>query len=245
MRREGPGLVYADDSGGDADALRSLAALSGPAKVLLALERDLRKAQSLYGVRELKWAELRTKPARFQAAEAWLDLLSVALAAGALRLDVLLWRPGRQPGPYRARSEAQRLRPLYALAWASAAGAWDFSHWRAYPDQRTGMDWQRWSPAQRKAWRDAGIRKLSVSEARSQRSACIQLTDLLAGFCRLEPRDREGAGRRAHERREALRNHFVLACASRGLVLGGSGGLLSVRRPRLHIRLLQRLPTRS
>lgn len=237
------GLIYADDSGGETDRLRSLAALSGPASVFVTLERDLRAILRLHQVRELKWAALRTRPDRLQAASAWLDLLAVALAAGALRLDVALWRPALQGAAYRGRSESQRLRPLYALAWTSAARTWGLGEWRAYPDQRTGMDWQRWSPAQCRAWRRAGMRDLTVRETPSQSSACVQLADLLAGLCRLEERpDGDEAGRRAYERRQALRNGFVLACAARGLVLGAKDGLLHVRRPKLHIRLLHRLP---
>lgn len=245
-RWRGPGLIYADDSGGEADALRSLAVLSGPAKVLLALERDLRQALKLYGVAELKWAALRTKPQRLQAAQACLDLLCVALQAKALRVQILLWAPKAQGSAYRERSDVQRLRPLYAHAWAAAARAWRLPAWRAYPDQRTGMDWQRWSREQRGAWRKAGLGRLSVREASSHRSACVQLADLLAGLARLQARVKEDdAGARAHNNRLALLNHWVLIGATRGLHLDYSQGHLQAAQSQLSIRLLKRLPTRA
>jgi hypothetical protein len=244
-----PGVLFADDSGSDADALRSLAVLSGPARVFLALERDLRKALALHGVRELKWTAVRTRPARLQAAQACLDLLTAGLAAKGLRCEILLWQPGAQGAAYRSRSEPQRLRPLYAQAWGLAAGGWGLRQWRAYPDQRTGMDWQRWSPQQRRAWKRSGLGRLSIREADSQGSACIQLCDLLAGLARHPaPSARAGGGGdglRARQNREALLNHWVLSCAARGLPLRLREGRLDARHPHLNVRFLRRLPVRS
>lgn len=245
-RWRGPGLLYADDSGGDADALRSLAVLSGPARVLLALERDLRQALKLYGVDELKWAALRTRKDRLQAAQACLDLLCVALEAKAVHCHIVLWRPKAQGPLYRARTEPERLRPLYAHVWGAAARAWRFKAWRAYPDQRTGMEWQRWSREQRGAWRKAGLGRVTVREASSKRSACVQLADLLAGLARLQARVQEDdAGARAHQNRMALLNHWILTGAARGLRLDFEAGHLRALQPQLSIRLLSRLPTRA
>lgn len=246
VRSASQGVLYADDSGGEADALRSLAVLSGPASVLLSLERDLRKVLQVYGLKELKWASLRTRPARLLAAESALELLAVALGAKALRCDILLWRPAQQGLAYRQRSEPQRLRPLYAQAWLGAARAWRFKAWRAYPDQRTGMDWQHWSPAQRRAWRKAGLGSPRIREADSRASTCIQVADLLAGLARLQARkDAAEPGARAHANRLALLDHWRRACAPRGLTLGAQQGLLHAQHPQLHIRLLKRLPTRA
>lgn len=243
----GPGLLFADDSGGEGDDLRSLAVLSGPAPVLLALERDLRKALDLHGVDELRWAALRTRRERLQAARACLDLLCAGLGLGGLRCDLLLWRPAAQGRAYAARSEAQRLRPLYAWAWTRAAAAWKgLGPWMACPDQRTGMDWGRWSPATRRAWRVAGMAGLEVRELPSARSACVQLADLLAGLARHQERRHGGpAGARAHANRQDLWDHWVRACAARGLRLERRHGAPRARHPRLHVRLLKRLPTRA
>lgn len=242
------GVLYADDSGGEGDALRSLAVLSGPSRSLLALERELRKVLSLYGVRELKWAGLRTKPAKLQAAQACLDLLCVALGSRALRCTILLWSPQQQAARYQQRSEAERLRPVYAHAFALAAKRQALRQWRAFPDQRTGMDWQRWSAARKRLWRQAGIAHLQVREASSARSACVQLCDLLAGLSRLEADLKQGPqlpGQRAQHNRQALLNHWILAGAGRGLRLRFKDGLLHASQPSLRIQALRRLPTLS
>jgi hypothetical protein len=242
------GVLYADDSGGEGDALRSLAVLSGPSRSLLALERELRKVLSLYGVRELKWAGLRTKARKLHAAQACLDLLCVALGSRALRCSVLLWSPQQQATSYQQRTEAERLRPIYAHAFGLAAKRQPLRQWRAFPDQRTGMDWQRWSGARKLLWRQAGLARIQVREASSARSACVQLCDLIAGLSRQEAatrREAELPGHRAEHNRQALLNHWILAGAGRGLRLSFKGGVLHASQPSLRIQKLRRLPTLS
>src|ERR1700722_13717205 len=67
-RRRETYVLYCDDSGGEDDALRSAASVSGPARVLLALERELRRVLRVAGMEELKWVGLRTREPRLQAA---------------------------------------------------------------------------------------------------------------------------------------------------------------------------------
>jgi hypothetical protein len=237
-------VLYCDDSGGEEDVLRSASSVSGPARVLLALERELRRVLRAAGMKELKWTGLRTREPRLQAARAFLEFAAVAAAAGALRIEVLMWRPSAQSPASRARSESQRLRPLYARLWKSAAGAWPPGRWSVFPDQRTGMRWQEQGPALAAAWSRGGGGLRALKEASSGRSACVQLADLLAGLARVQA----GAGSRgdseAWRQRGALRAYFVDACRRRGLELGTSAGLLTARHPRLSIVLVRRLPVR-
>jgi hypothetical protein len=245
VKRARIGVLFADDSGGEADALRSLAVLSGPSHGLLALERELRKVLALFRVKELKWAGLRTKAAKLQAAQACLDLLCVALGSRALRCTVLLWSPQQQATSYQQRTESERLRPLYAHAFGVAALKQPLRQWRAFPDQRTGMDWQRWSPARKLAWRQAGIAKIQVREVSSAGSACVQLCDLIAGLSRQEATSRESPdqpGQRAQRNRQALLNHWILAGAARGVRLSFKHGVLHAAQPSLRIQYLRRLP---
>lgn len=246
-RRREAYLLYGDDSGGEDDQLRSVAAISGPARVLVALERDLRKALSLCKAPELKWAELRTRPERLEAARAFLELAAVAMAAGALRVDVLLWQPKAQGAGYKRRSDAQRLRPLYARTWTHAVKAWPAGRWNIFPDQRTGMRWDQWPPHIKAVWRRGGGTLRVLKEAASRRSACVQLADLLAGLCRQrqEAEPLPGPGARARRNRQSLLEHFTQACAIRGLALGTQGGVLYAAHPRLQVRLLKSLPVRS
>lgn len=262
-------LLYCDDSGGEEDAVRAVAAVSGPAKVLLALERGLRRVLALEGVAELKWAALRTRPARLRAAQAFLELCAVALAAGALRVDLLLWRPDAQGRAYRRRTEPERLRPLYHRAWAQALAAWPAGRWRLIPDQRTGMRWRQWPAPLKRRFQQGGRRLLAVDEAASQRSACVQLADLLAGLARLglEPPlsvpplpgrpgravagapgpgpGPEAAGQAARRNRRQLLEHFRDALRRRGAAPPTGPGLLNSRHPFLRARLLKRLPIQA
>jgi hypothetical protein len=242
-------LIYSDDSGGEADAFRAVSTLSGPAKVLLALERELRQVLALGRVDELKWSALRTRPARLRAAEAFLELAGVGLGAGALRVDLLLWRPADQGLAYRRRDEAGRLRPLYFEAWSRARAAWGPGRWNVHPDQRTGMRWQQWPDALKARWTRGGASLRRVSEASSRRSACVQLADLLAGLARLGaetgPRSGAAAGQRARHNRAELLAYFTDCLRRRGLGAPRGPGLLPGRPPHLHVRLLRRLPTQT
>ncbi|HTB33282.1 MAG TPA: hypothetical protein VK842_00320 [bacterium] len=240
-------LIYSDDSGGEADAYRAISTLSGPAQVLLALERELRRVLALERVDELKWSALRTRPARLRAAQAFLELAGVGLAAGALRVDLLLWKPAEQGLAYRGRDEAGRLRPLYFEAWSRARAAWGPGRWNVHPDQRTGMRWQQWPAALKARWKRGGASLRRVSEASSRRSACVQLADLLAGLARLGaetgPASTAAAGRRARHNRSELLGYLLDCLDRRGLGVPRGPGLLPGRPPHLHVRLLRRLPT--
>lgn len=257
-------LLYCDDSGGEEDAVRAVAAVSGPAPVLLALERELRRVLALEGVAELKWSALRTRPTRLRVAQAFLELCAVALAAGGLRVDLLLWCPDAQGLAYRRRTESGRLRPLYHQAWSRAVAAWPVGRWRLIPDQRTGMRWRQWPAPLTRRFQQGGRRLLAVEEAASQRSACVQLADLLAGLARLgmEPalaarpgRRRvqggaasqapEAPGQAAHRNRHQLLERFRDALRRRGVIPPRGPGLLNSRHPFLWARLLKRLPVQA
>jgi hypothetical protein len=265
-------LCYCDDSGGEDDAYRAVAAISGPATVLLPMERSLRKVLSLEGVDELKWVNLRTRPARLRAAQGFLELCAIALGAGVLRVDLLLWQPAAQGLAYQRRSEPERLRPLYYQAWANALAAWPAARWHLLPDQRTGMDWQRWPTPLRRQLSQRGRKLASLTEASSTRSACVQLADLLAGLSRLgceapapkaaakppkakgpagamsasaEGDDAEAPGTAARRNRRLLLEHFRDALRRRGVGLPQGPGLLHSRHPLLQARLLKRLPTQA
>lgn len=235
--------LYCDDSGGEDDALRSAACVSGPARVLLALERELRQVLRIAGMRELKWSALRTRAARLQAARAFIELAALGAGAGALRVEVLLWRPRDQGRASRARSEAQRLRPVYARLWRGAARAWPAGRWNVHPDQRTGMRWQELGPVLKGDFGRDGGRLRALKEASSARSACVQLADLLAGLCRVPARPDKDSP--AWRNRAALRAHLAAACAQRGLRLGEREGLFEARQSRLSITQLRRLPARA
>jgi hypothetical protein len=240
-RRREAYALYCDDSGSQDDALRSVASISGPARVLLALERELRQVLKLAGMRELKWTGLRKRAQRLQAAEAFLELVALGAGAGALRMEVLLWRPSQQGRRAASRSEAQRLRPLYARLWSSAVRAWPPGRWNIHPDQRTGMGWQDLGSAlKRRIGRGGGLR--SLKEASSRGSACVQVADLLAGLARVETQGQESGVPAVRAKRLGLRSHFMRACARRGLPMREEAGLMAADRPRLSIRFLRRLP---
>jgi hypothetical protein len=142
----------------------------------------------------------------------------------------------------RLRSEAQRLRPLYARLWRGAAKAWPPGRWGVFPDQRTGMRWHEQGPALAAAWGRGGGGLRALKEASSRRSACVQLADLLAGLARVEAEARPRQDTEAWRQRRALRSYFIEACGRRGLRLGGESGTLTARHRRLSIALLRRLP---
>lgn len=240
-RREAYAL-YCDDSGGEADRVRSVAGVSGPARVMLALERDLRQILRVAGMRELKWTAMRKREGRLQAARAFLDLAAIGAAAGAMRIEVLLWRPEDQAPVSRARTEAQRLRPLYARLWSSTARAWPPGRWNVHPDQRTGMRWGEHGPGLASTWKRGGGDLRSIREAVSGRSACVQLADLLAGLLRMESSPAAGGVPAVRARRLGLLSHFAEACSRRGLGCRARDGLLSATGRNLSIRLLRRLP---
>lgn len=107
---------------------------------------------------------------------------------------------------------------------------------------------------------------MAVEEAASQRSACVQLADLLAGLARLgmEPapsaaagpeRRRawrgvvsqapEAPGQAAYRNRHQLLERFRDALRRRGAIPPAGPGLLNSRHPFLWARLLKRLPVQA
>ncbi len=186
--------MAADESGSEGDALRVLALLSGPGQGLLHLERELRLALARHRQREIKWSRLRTRHERLAAAHDFLALARAGLASGTLRVDIALYEEGRVSKAWRQMDEPSRLLELYAGLTRRARKAWGRGRYGLYPDQRTGMAWQRLKRAS--LW--------SLREQASHRVALVQLADLIAGLTRFGNLSRVGAAPEAAARRSEL-----------------------------------------
>ncbi len=234
--------LFCDDSGGERDTLRAAACVSGPAGAVAELERSLRGVLERTGVRELKWSALRTRRERLAAAREFLDLAVAAAAHGRLRVEVLLWRPGRQSAAARSRGEVHRLAPVYGRLWRASLRAWPRGDWSLWPDERTGMPWGGIADGVLGSLGRPAPYGLVVQGASSRDRACVQLADLFAGLCRVEG-EAPGTGA-AWANRRALRTHLLQACLRRGIPMRRAAGLLASGGRRMKVRLLRRLPAR-
>jgi len=187
-------FMAADESGGEGDSLRVLALLSGPGQGLLQLERELRLALARHRQREIKWSRLRTRRERLNAAQDFLALARASLASGQLRVDLALYEEGQVSKAWRQMDEPSRLLELYAGLTRRARKAWGRGRYGLYPDQRTGMAWQRLQRAS--LW--------SLREQASHRVGLVQLADLIAGLTRFASQPRAGAAPLAAARRAEL-----------------------------------------
>jgi hypothetical protein len=200
LRPERYALV-ADESGNAREPLRILAGLSGPSRRLAALERSLRSVLRRHGLREVKWAGLRTKKNRLQAAREFLALALSEAAAGHLGLDLLVFEEGFASRSWEGLDDLERWLALYRLLISKAKKRRPKAAWTLYPDQRTGMPWRRLG---------------RVVESSSGRLALVQLADLLAGLSRFS-RGAQGAAHRARANRRELLEDFLGMVEAMGL----------------------------
>jgi hypothetical protein len=176
--------LFCDEAGGPADAWRSLAVVSGALSSLLDLERDLRQALALSGIRELKWSQLRKRPEGLRAAALTLELATAAAARGQLRFQLWCWEARAQPKRWTSFSEPQRMQAVYAKLLPRTARQWVRGRWLLLPDERTGVDWGSLKRSLAGPWRRAGARVGGLYPVDSRRWALIQCCDLLAGLLR-------------------------------------------------------------
>lgn len=225
--------LFCDEAGGPADTWRSLAVVSGPLDRLLSLEQDLRQALELSGLEELKWANLRKRPAGLRAAGLALELATAAAQKGGVRFQLWSWETERQPKAWKRLSEPDRMRAVYdkllprsARSWGSQAKG---TRWLLLPDERTGVDWKGLQRQMTRAWSAQSKAKLSgLYPVDSRRWALVQCCDLLAGLLRhsLEPHSRhDGPGGHARRNRHSLLQSLLQMSHQRGLGLGDSHGL--------------------
>jgi hypothetical protein len=160
--------LFSDESGGT-EAIRSLASISGPVEALKDLERDLDGYVRKAGLKELKWSALRTRKARLEAAQGFLESARRAVSQKKVRLDILLWKGG-QPFP-----------PMYVKLLTRTAKSWKKAEWSFYPDQHTGVDWKGILKAANRSRRYHYSR---FQPLRSSEHSLVQLADLLAGMTR-------------------------------------------------------------
>lgn len=165
--------LFSDESGGPGERFRSLAAVSGPLDGLRELQHDLDGHARDHGIRDLKWAAVRTRKQRLEAARAYLATATQAAAERRARLDVLVWKDDAE------------LKSMYVKLLSRAARGWESSVWSFYPDQRTGINWNGIIKAANRSMTRKKF--LRTEPQRSSENSLVQLADLMAGmsrFCR-------------------------------------------------------------
>lgn len=195
--------LVADESGNASEPLRVLAGLSGPSRSLARLERGLRRVLRRHGLAEVKWAGLRTRKARLNAAREFLALALDEAARGKLGVDLLIFEEGIASRNWDELDERDRWLSLYRQLMIRARKRKPSAHWTLYPDQRTGMPWNRLG---------------RVVESSSRRLALVQLADLLAGLARFSRESPAlGGAARARENRQELLDGFLGTVQRMGL----------------------------
>ena len=220
--------LFCDEAGGPADAWRSLAVVSGPLDRLLSLEQDLREALKLSGLEELKWTNLRKRPAALRAAGLALELATAAARKGGVRFQLWCWESHTQPQAWRKLSEPTRMQAVYGKLLPRAARSWRRGRWLLLPDERTGVDWKRLQRDLGKDWRKAGARIGGLYPVDSRKWALVQCCDLLAGLLRHsfeESRLPDEPGGAAHHNRNSLLQSLLYMSHARKLGLGARHGL--------------------
>jgi len=220
--------LFCDEAGGPADAWRSLAVVSGPLDRLLSLEQDLRQALELSGLDEMKWTNLRKRPAGLRAAGLALELATAAAKKGGVRFQLWCWEPKSQPKAWLKLSEPDRMHAVYAKLLPRAARTWRRGRWLLLPDERTGVDWKGLQKGIARDWKRAGAKVGGLYPVDSRKWALVQCCDLLAGLLRHsfeEGRDPDGPGGAAHRNRNSLLQSLLHMSHARKLGLGARYGL--------------------
>jgi hypothetical protein len=108
-----------------------------------ALEAEVAAVLRSAGLAEFKWEELRTACYRF-AALALTDLALARAAAGALRVDVVVWDIADRRHAVPARDDLANLQRMYCFLFKNVLRLrWpDGSRWRLHPDEQTALAWR-------------------------------------------------------------------------------------------------------
>lgn len=214
--------LFCDEAGGPGDDWRSLAVVSGTLPAMVGLEHDLRQAMELSGLPELKWTNIRKRPAGINAAGLFLELATAAAQEGSVRFQLWCWEAKRQPKAWAKLTEPKRMQLVYGKLLPRTARAWSKGRWRLLPDERTGVDWGRLKQDLAGSWRKAGARVSGLKPVDSRRSALVQCCDLLAGIFRHSLRDEprhDGPGSVARRNRDVLLSELLRMSAQRRLGL--------------------------
>jgi hypothetical protein len=176
--------LFCDDAGGPADEWRSLAVVGGPLVNLLELEHSLRRVLKQCGLPELKWSQVRKRPAGLRAAALMLERATAAAQAKQVRFQLWLWQAPKQPRAWHGLIEHQRMQRVYAALLPRTARAWKEGRWSLLPDERTGVEWRQLQRSLAAPFKQAGARLDGLYQVDSRRWALVQLCDLLAGLTR-------------------------------------------------------------
>lgn len=219
-------LLFTDESGNHGEAWQVLAGIGGEKAELELLELRLRTVLERRGIAELKWAGLRTREKRHDAAREFLQLACEAAGEGKLWVDLLVLEHAEASGGWQALELRERWMALYMDLIKRARRRRPRARWALHPDQRTGMPWKRLA-------RIPGIAK--VEESSSSEMALIQLADLLAGLTRFSHEITEGRAEKARLKREKLLGEFtsMLAQGKLGDLKGAGRGRRAFRLHRL------------
>lgn len=220
--------LFCDEAGGPADLSRSLAVVSGPLDRLLSLEQDLRQALQLSGQAEMKWSNLRKRPASLRAAGLALELATAAAHKGGVRFQLWYWETRSQPKAWNRLGEPDRMQEVYAKLLPRAVRSWRRGRWLLLPDQRTGVYWKVLQRTMGKDWRKAGAQISGLYPVDSRKWALVQCCDLLAGLLRHSyagGREAHEPGAAAHHNRQSLLQSLLHMSHGRKLGLGARHGL--------------------
>ncbi|MGC9001197.1 DUF3800 domain-containing protein, partial [Caldisericum sp.] len=184
--------IYTDESASESGRFRAICAISGLSNNLEKLKEELKSKINLYGLSELKFAEVKTHQPKVNCAK---DFISVAVDYASrreIRIDVIIWDLHDSRHSIQGRDDKENLERMYFHLLRNVVERWGIFICRFYPDEHSEYDYQeiidylnatkypRKEPGILKFFEDVRIR-FSFKEVipqRSEEQPLIQLADL-------------------------------------------------------------------
>ncbi|MFZ5643493.1 MAG: DUF3800 domain-containing protein [Bacillota bacterium] len=182
-------LAFADEAWHNTGRFRSVAAVTMKATEAMGIRDELVWCLEKSGIREFKWAKLRTAQYRFAALHL-LDFIIDAILTNRIRVDVLLWDTEDSRHRIPGRCDVRNLRRMYYFLFRNVLlNRWPLhAVWAFYPDENSAVNWDSigfyleevidFESGELKAELDIP----EIVQTRSESEPFIQICDLFAGL---------------------------------------------------------------
>ncbi|MEO1785201.1 DUF3800 domain-containing protein [Thermodesulfobium sp. 4217-1] len=188
--------IYTDESASKSQRFRSICAISGLSNNLEKLKEELKSKINLYGLSELKFAEVRTHQPRVNCAK---DFISVAVDYASrreIRIGVIIWDLHDSRHSIQGRDDRENLERMYFHLLRNIVERWKRFNCRFYPDEHSKYNYKkivdylsktkypREEPYILELFRKERrqFNFIDVKEQKSEEQVLIQLADLFAGI---------------------------------------------------------------
>jgi hypothetical protein len=135
--------MYSDDSGSSDKRYRCLSVVSGERVTLDSIRSILYNCLSKNAVGEIKFEEVRGHSPKTKVAACFFQTGIEFCTRKKLRMDILLWDHYDSRHTIGSRDDDANMERMYYKVLVHAARQWNKHEWYFYPDEQSGIDWDK------------------------------------------------------------------------------------------------------